>query len=70
MDNFYETRANRRSDRALLSNIKKLEQRFLIESFKREYSYNFDWMGLPIIQYPEDIIEIQELILTCARLYH
>ena len=34
----------------------------MIESFKREYSYNFDWMGLPIIQYPEDIIRVQELI--------
>jgi cephalosporin hydroxylase len=26
------------------------------------YSYNFDWMGLPIIQYPQDIVAIQELI--------
>ncbi len=27
-----------------------------------KYSYNFDWMGLPIIQYPQDIIAMQELI--------
>lgn len=26
------------------------------------YSYNFDWLGLPIIQYPQDIIAMQELI--------
>ena len=26
------------------------------------YSYNFDWLGLPIIQYPADIVAVQELI--------
>lgn len=27
-----------------------------------KYSYNFDWMGLPIIQYPQDIVAMQELV--------
>lgn len=27
-----------------------------------DYSYNFDWLGLPIIQYPQDVVAIQELI--------
>ena len=26
------------------------------------YSYNFSWLGRPIIQYPQDIVAIQELI--------
>ena len=26
------------------------------------YSYNFEWLGLPIIQYPQDIVAIQEII--------
>jgi cephalosporin hydroxylase len=26
------------------------------------YSYNFSWMGRPIIQYPQDIVAMQELI--------
>ena len=26
------------------------------------YSYHFKWMGLPIIQYPQDIISMQEII--------
>ncbi|MES2142232.1 MAG: cephalosporin hydroxylase family protein [Pseudomonadota bacterium] len=26
------------------------------------YSYNFDWLGLPIIQFPQDIVAIQEII--------
>jgi cephalosporin hydroxylase len=27
-----------------------------------KYSYQFDWMGRPIIQYPQDIVVMQELI--------
>ena len=27
-----------------------------------KYSYNFSWMGRPIIQYPQDIIAMQEII--------
>jgi cephalosporin hydroxylase len=28
----------------------------------RKYSYHFDWQGRPIIQYPQDIVSVQELI--------
>lgn len=28
----------------------------------RKYSYHFEWMGRPIIQYPQDIVAMQELI--------
>src|SRR5688500_20407185 len=31
-------------------------------SNKAKYSYNFSWMGRPIIQYPQDIIAMQEII--------
>lgn len=31
-------------------------------SFKHRYSYHFKWLGMPIIQYPQDIIAMQELI--------
>ncbi len=27
-----------------------------------KYSYHFEWMGRPIIQYPQDIVALQELI--------
>jgi cephalosporin hydroxylase len=27
-----------------------------------KYSYNFEWMGRPIIQYPQDIVAMQEII--------
>jgi cephalosporin hydroxylase len=28
----------------------------------RRYSYHFDWLGRPIIQYPQDIVAMQEII--------
>lgn len=31
-------------------------------SMKRQYVYNFTWLGRPIIQYPEDMVAMQELI--------
>ena len=41
--------------------IKKSRQ-WLFHSIKHEYSYHFEWLGLPIIQYPQDIIAYQEII--------
>jgi cephalosporin hydroxylase len=35
---------------------------FNLASNKAQYSYNFSWMGRPIIQYPQDMIAMQEII--------
>lgn len=35
---------------------------FMDISAAQKYSYNFFWQGRPIIQYPQDIIALQELI--------
>ena len=35
---------------------------FLKKSAEVNYSYNFSWMGRPIIQYPQDMIALQEII--------
>ncbi|MCW8918027.1 MAG: cephalosporin hydroxylase family protein [Gammaproteobacteria bacterium] len=32
------------------------------DTLKHKYSYNFSWQGRPIIQYPQDMIAMQELI--------
>jgi len=37
-------------------------QAWLEISMRRRYVYNFDWLGRPIIQYPQDIVAFQELI--------
>ncbi|MBK7765434.1 MAG: cephalosporin hydroxylase family protein [Sulfuritalea sp.] len=36
--------------------------KFMRASIRSKYSYNFAWMGRPIIQYPQDIVAMQELI--------
>lgn len=35
---------------------------FVYESISPKYSYNFTWLGRPIIQYPQDMIALQEII--------
>jgi len=35
---------------------------FIIGSLEAKYSYNFAWLSRPIIQYPQDIVAMQELI--------
>src|SRR5665213_3152619 len=42
--------------------LKEAANAFNIESNKAKYSYNFTWMGRPIIQYPQDMMAMQELI--------
>ena len=42
--------------------LKSLAQQWVFESMKKKYLYNFDWLGRPIIQYPQDMVAIQEII--------
>jgi len=35
---------------------------FLSESLKSKYIYNFSWLGRPIIQTPQDLIALQEVV--------
>lgn len=42
--------------------IKRVANEFMCASTLPKYSYNFSWMGRPIIQYPQDMIAMQELI--------
>lgn len=43
-------------------NLKQLAGQFLVESAKENYSYNFEWLSRPVIQYPQDIVATQEII--------
>ncbi len=44
------------------SDLQKSALRFTKESAIPKYSYNFSWLSRPIIQYPQDIVAVQELI--------
>ena len=35
---------------------------FMLASLKAQYSYNFAWLGRPVIQYPQDMVAMQEII--------
>lgn len=45
-------------------NISDAAKEFLTASIAPKYSYNFTWLGRPIIQYPQDIVAMQQLIWT------
>ncbi|HXU73145.1 MAG TPA: cephalosporin hydroxylase family protein [Polyangia bacterium] len=42
--------------------LQELTRDWFLESCRQKYSYRFTWMGRPIIQYPQDIVAMQELI--------
>jgi cephalosporin hydroxylase len=37
---------------------------FFLASHAAQYSYNFSWLGRPIIQYPQDLVALQQIIWT------
>ena len=39
-----------------------ITKKFNIEASLNKYTYNFNWLGVPIIQYPQDLILMQELL--------
>lgn len=39
-----------------------LSRIWLRDTLKHRYTYNFSWLNRPIIQYPQDIVAVQELI--------
>lgn len=42
--------------------VKRQSIDWIRDTAKYKYSYNFSWMGRPIIQYPQDIVAMQEII--------
>ena len=42
--------------------LRTASNEFMKASIASKYSYNFKWMGRPIIQYPQDIMAMQEII--------
>lgn len=42
--------------------FKEISEEWIVNSFESKYEYTFRWMGRPIIQYPQDIIAMQEII--------
>ena len=62
MNNFIEERAERIRKNSGNPNLVHAAQGFMAESLIPQYSYNFEWLGRPIIQYPQDMAAMQEII--------
>ena len=44
------------------ANLRADATAFMKSSLGPQYSYNFSWLGRPIIQYPQDLVAMQEII--------
>lgn len=42
--------------------LREKTREWIFRANGKKYSYHFDWLGRPIIQYPQDIVAMQELI--------
>jgi len=62
MDAFDREVADRLAGNGANQPLQALAHDFMVASFAPKYSYNFSWLGRPIIQYPQDIVAMQELI--------
>ena len=59
---FIEERKQRIEKNGSNDALKNAAKEFNVESNRAQYSYNFSWMGRPIIQYPQDMMAMQEII--------
>lgn len=62
MPDFQKELTTRISSISSDKNLCGIAAEFMRASTMPKYSYNFSWGGLPIIQYPQDIVAMQELI--------
>ena len=62
MDDFQKEMIERISAIADSNNLCDASRDFMRASVMTKYSYNFAWQGRPIIQYPQDIVAMQEII--------
>ena len=58
----FEGSRKRIFDQSNDSLITQSTKTFFARSHQLQYSYNFTWLGRPIIQYPQDIVAFQEIV--------
>lgn len=42
--------------------FRRLSREWFDASCRHRYSYHFTWLGLPVIQYPQDLVALQEIV--------
>ena len=59
---FYHDREKRILKQFKNKKFKKINYKFTQEALNVGYIYNFNWMGIPIIKFPSDLLVLQEII--------
>ncbi len=59
---FLVERSQRLNTMAEDREFSELSSHWMLVSFRHRYGYSFQWMGVPIIKYPADLIGIQEIV--------
>lgn len=62
VDKFFEERRTDISDMAKDSELRDLSLKWMLHADKYKYTYNFTWMGRPIIKFPSDMVVQQEIM--------
>ena len=62
LQQFYLERKNRLNDLKVDDNFQALSHQWRSDAMSKKFVYNFDWLGRPIIQFPNDIMAHQQLI--------
>jgi cephalosporin hydroxylase len=61
---FESTRATQIEKQINDADFKKLTAEWITASVRTKYSYGFNWLGVPIIQFPTDLIAFQEIVFN------
>lgn len=61
-DEFEESKRKNAQEQYRDGALRKLALDFVVDSDKYAYGYQWTWLGLPIIQLPQDIVAAQEII--------
>lgn len=62
INNFIRSKKHNIESLGASKEMQNLGADFLRKTLKFNYMYNFSWMGLPIIQCPQDIVAMQEIL--------
>jgi cephalosporin hydroxylase len=62
IEKFEQERATNIQLLSINQEAKELANDFIRLAAETKYTYNFSWLGLPIIQFPQDIVALQEII--------
>lgn len=65
MDPISQFKKERAADIAAMAEDKELHQKsidWMLHADKYKYTYNFSWMGRPIIKFPSDIVATQQIV--------